>query len=73
MKWRPIDTAPAAGERPISMFLVMGIEVAVGDSCHLYTTDPYAVWRDNEGGFVRWPHEFAPTHWCPIPDASEVA
>lgn len=72
MKWRPINTAPSADERPRKIFLVIAIDAEIGFSGRLYITDPYAVWRDSRGEFVRWPHHFAPTHWCPIPDTSEV-
>lgn len=32
-----------------------------------YLTDPWAVFRDADGAFARWPHGRPPTMWCPIP------
>jgi hypothetical protein len=70
MEWQPIETAPEpkAGKRP--MFVVCGFSVsyeATGE--RHYTTDPWCVWRTMDGGFARWPHPFAPTHWMPLPPA----
>lgn len=48
----PVDKAPIA---------MIGLDVAVG-TFNKYTTDPYCGWVEN-GGYVRWPHPFNPTHW----------
>jgi hypothetical protein len=63
MDWMPIDTAPLT-KKP--MFVVIGIDVKVGNTT--YTTDPYCVWRREDGKFVRWMHPFPPTHWLRLPD-----
>lgn len=57
--WYPIETAPKDGK---TMFVVIGFGVRGGT----YNTDPYAVWKEGEK-FVRWPHDFEPTHWTPLP------
>lgn len=41
------------------MFVVKGFGVRDGT----YNTDPYCVWIDSGGEFVRWPHPFQPTHY----------
>lgn len=75
MKWRPIETAPKV-QHP--MFVVIAIDVIVGEGTRPYTTDPYCVWWsdtevvgderiDNKTHFARWPHRFPPTHWAPLP------
>lgn len=46
------------------MFVVKAFGVRGGT----YNTDPYCVWREGKG-FARWPHEFDPTHWMPLPAA----
>lgn len=48
--------------------MVKGFDVDMGG--FKYTTDPWAVWAD-EGSFVRWPHNFKPTHWMPLPQSAE--
>lgn len=62
MEWRDIESAPIGRE----MFVVRGFSVE-GVASGLYTTDPYCVWRDGDT-FARWPHQFPPTHWMPIPE-----
>lgn len=32
-----------------------------------YITDPWIGWRESNGSFARWPHPFAPTHFCDLP------
>jgi hypothetical protein len=59
--WQPIETAPNAEQR--DMFVVRAFNVSRWN----YTSDAYCVWRDIHGGFARWPHQFAPTHWMPLP------
>ena len=63
--WQPIETAPTKGRE---MFVVRGFNVRNGfTGGNPYTTDPWCVWPDENGGFVRWPHHFPPTHWMPLP------
>lgn len=66
-EWQPIETAPSEGRE---LFVVRAFNVRVGDV--LYTSDPWCVWRCRDGGFARWPHEFAPTHWCLLPSAPKA-
>jgi hypothetical protein len=66
MTWQPIDTAPKS-RKPFEMFAVIAMNVKPLLSSAPYTSDPYCVWRDVDGSFARWPHPFAPTHWCPLP------
>lgn len=63
-KWRPIFSAPYDETRV--MFVVRAIDAQLPNGC-IYTTDPYCVWRTDDGGFARWPHSFPPTHWLPLP------
>jgi hypothetical protein len=66
-KWLPIETAPKDGRE---MFVVRAFDVSNGfTGGRVYTSDAYAVWRDDDGGFARWPHHFQPTHWQPLPAA----
>jgi hypothetical protein len=71
--WQPIETAPKS--QLDGMFVVRGFRVSTGLSAgHTYTTDPYCVWRDDgDGSFARWPHQFAPTHWMPLPPAPQAS
>jgi len=65
--WQPIETAPKDDRR---MFVVQGFNVPpTPQSIAGYTTDPYCVWRADDGSFARWPHQFPPTHWMPLPAA----
>jgi hypothetical protein len=66
MNWLPIETAPKI-RIPFPMFAVIAKDVIVSPSRIPYTTDPYYVWRESNGKFARWPHEFPPTHWHPMP------
>lgn len=59
--WHPIETAPRHTKQ---MFVVQAFDVLVRG--HKYTTDPYCVWAE-KAEFVRWPHQFDPTHWMPLP------
>lgn len=65
-EWLPIATAPIR-HRPFNMFVVIGLSVIMSSNGAPYTTDPWCVWPDGKGGFMRWPHSFPPTHWCPLP------
>lgn len=63
--WQPIETAPKDGRQ---MFVVQGFNVTNQNvGVRNYTTDPYCVWPGKTGGWLRWPHEFPPTHWMPLP------
>ena len=58
--WSPIDSAPYGKK----MFLVIGVF-----RDRNYITDQYAVWRtEGSDEFTRWPHQYPPTHWHPLPD-----
>lgn len=60
MEWQPIETAPDGKK----MFVVIS-------ATDMYITDPYCVWKDSRGLFVRWPHKFKPTHWAELPEHPE--
>ena len=62
MYWHPIETAPKDTKK---MFVVKACNIKHHGICN-YTSDPYCVWYEN-GAFVRWPHEFQPTHWFDLP------
>lgn len=65
MDWKPIETAPRETRK---MFVVQAFNVQIRKD-YIYTSDPYCVWRnDNSDKFERWPHEYEPTHWMPIPN-----
>jgi len=58
--WMPINTAPRDTKE---MFVVRAFNVVNGfTGCLPYTTDPWCVWREQDGSFARWPHNFMPTH-----------
>lgn len=63
--WQPIDRLPETYKSNKRMFVVIGIGIQVG-SVKNYTTDPYCVWCEGDG-FVRWPHDFMPTHFFELP------
>lgn len=67
MNWLPISTAPREF-KPFNMFVAIALEVRLGPNSAPYTSDPWCVWVDRDGSFARWPHSFAPTHWCPLPE-----
>lgn len=65
MNWQPIENAPKEGRK---MFVVKAFNVCNGfTGGRLYTTDPWCVWRNDDGGFSRWPHNFPPTHFAMLP------
>jgi hypothetical protein len=66
--WMPIETAPKDGR---TLFVVQGFNVKGRTTT--YTTDPYCVWPDERAGWIRWPHEFSPTHWMPLPPPPGIA
>lgn len=68
MKWEKLDNLPnefCKGSK--KMFVVKGIDVKL-TSGQSYTTDPYCVWVQPNGTLARWPHQFEPTHFCPLPE-----
>ena len=67
INWLPINTAPS-GREPWRMFTVIAINVKPTETSPPYTSDPYCVWREKDGSFARWPHNYPPTHWAPVPD-----
>lgn len=64
MNWQPIETAP---RNTREMFVVKAFNTVTKGGTR-YTSDAYCVWSER-GKFVRWPHEFQPTHWMPLPPA----
>lgn len=63
--WLPIETAPVGRK----MFVVIGVTSGNGfTGGRPYTTDPYCVWQPEKGEFSRWPHNWPPTHWQPLPN-----
>ena len=64
-RWLPIASLPTIYKTTKRMFVVIGIDIPVG-SVKSYTSDPYCVWVDGNT-FARWPHDFAPTHFCELP------
>lgn len=67
-QWLPIETAPKDSRE---MFVVRAFNVdpiGIGKGFS-YTSDAYAVFRADDGAFVRWPHTWPPTHWMPLPAA----
>lgn len=61
--WQPIETAPVGKQ----MFVVQAFEAVLAQAGVTYTSDPCCTWRHTDGTFPRWPHEFPPTHWTPLP------
>lgn len=59
-EWQPIETAPPYG----AQVLLIG-KYPTGNGW----SDVYHGWR-NAGGsnWDRWPHNFKPTHWMPLPE-----
>lgn len=50
-------------DKEIVVFKAVGVPVG---SARNYTTDPWCGWMMN-GEFVRWPHDFPPTHFLRLP------
>lgn len=73
-EWLPIETAPKVfGDGAKPMFVVCAFNVRNGfTGGKPYTTDPYCVWAQKDGGYMRWPHKFSPTHWQPLPAAPKT-
>ena len=67
-RWQDIAALPANIGR--KMFVAIGVTSGNGfTGGRAYTTDPFCVWREPDGGFARWPHNWGPTHFCDLPDA----
>lgn len=56
------DETPS--EREHVVFKAFNVEYQKGK---FYTTDPYCGWINEIGEFVRWPHNFPPTHFYRLP------
>ena len=68
LDWQPIETLPPG--RISKMFVVRAIVPPGQMSSFEYVTDPYCVWKNEDGSFGRWPHSFPPTQWLELPDQS---
>jgi len=64
--WSKIENLPDIYKETKRMFVVIGIGIPRGTTNN-YTTDPYCVWRNEDGTFERWPHDFQPTHFYELP------
>lgn len=62
--WRDIASAP---DRALIVAKAINITLPSGQK---YTSDPWVVWRQ-DGSYARWPHDFRPTHFIPLPPAAE--
>lgn len=62
--WRDIRSAP---DRALIVAKAINITLPSGQK---YTSDPWVVWRQ-DGSYARWPHDFQPTHFIPLPPAAE--
>jgi len=60
--WQPIETAPKDCR---TLFIVRSFNQVIKKRGP-YTTDAYVVWHEDES-FIRWPHNFPPTHWASLP------
>jgi len=67
--WSKIENLPDIYKETKRMFVVIGIGIPRG-TANNYTTDPYCVWRNEDGTFERWPHDFQPTHFYELPLAT---
>lgn len=70
MKWFPISELDIQDAK---MFVAIAIDVHLYSDCpaFAYTSDPYCVWKE-KGKFIRWPHNFEPTHFIYLPTKDEV-
>ena len=61
--WQPIETAL----KDKVMVAIIGVTSGnVFTGGRPYTTDPYCGWFQ-DGKWQRWPHNWNPTHWMPLP------
>lgn len=69
-QWKPINELPEYLKETRRMFVVKAIDVAPMEAVpdYRYNSDPWCVWFDGNGGFVRWPHKYPPTHFCELPE-----
>ena len=56
--WQPIETAPT--DRQMVMLIA---RYPTGTDW----TDIHNGWRNSDGDWTRWTHNFPPTHWMPLP------
>ena len=56
--WKPIEIAP-----PDRQMVMLIARYPTGTDW----TDIYNGWRNSDGDWTRWPHNFPPTHWMPLP------
>lgn len=69
VKLRPIEELQVTDR---TMFVVIALNVKNGFTLGKeYTSDPYCVWKEDDGSFARWPHHFAPTHFYLLPPTGE--
>lgn len=68
MKWFPISELDIQDRK---IFVAIAIDVYPQNGSFAYTSDPYCVWKDT-GKFIRWPHNFEPTHFVYLPNKYEV-
>lgn len=67
MKWLPIEDIPVGMGRKMFVVKAVGITPISTMPDYKYTTGPWCVFMD-DGEFVRWPHQYAPTHFCLLPE-----
>jgi hypothetical protein len=72
-KWQPIETAPKFPDRTMFVVRAFSVQPSAFSDSRVYTSDPWCVWRERDGGFARWPHVFQPTHWMPLPAPPDAA
>lgn len=68
--WISIDKLDSVVLGLREMFIVRAIKKkCIPGSGYEYTSDPYCVWREKDN-YVRWPHNYAPTHFMLLPPVS---
>lgn len=68
-EWEPIETARESTVPGRFEGLICAIRLADGTP---YFSDIYHSWKNPDGTWARWPHDFPPTHWRPLPSAPGV-